>query len=36
MHGPDTLAPLPPLDPEQLRQLLGQQPAQSEHSADAI
>lgn len=35
MHTPDTAAPLP-LDPELVRQLLGQQPAQSEHSADAI
>lgn len=36
MHAPDTQAPTLPIDPELIRQLLGQQPAQSEHSADAI
>lgn len=36
MHTPDAQAPLAPLPPELVRQLLGQQPAQSEHSADAI
>lgn len=30
------MAPSPPHPPELVRQLLGQQPAQSEHSADAI
>lgn len=36
MQAPDTQAPLEPHPPEQVRELLGQQPAQSEHSADAI
>lgn len=30
------MQPSTPTDPELVRQLLGQQPAQSEHSADAI
>lgn len=37
MHDTDTQAqPLPPISPEELRQLLNNHPAQPEGSADAI